>query len=221
MEWSVLLKSILFDANCIPFTVAFILLMSLLVIEIFGFLVAGMGIFALIDNLMPEIHMSHDFNVLHWAKHKNVPVSIWLAVVLSIFSVIGLGVQAYNYITNGTTINPYILSVMASIPAILIAKWLSDAVGSIVFVDHTIAVTVEDLVGCKAKIVIGVATKNRPAECKIIDSHGKPHYMMCIPLNDTDSLSSDDGLRVSEVRGTSVVVEKVFEYGYKADKFII
>jgi hypothetical protein len=186
--------------------------MLALAFEVVGLILMGTGLLSLLDHLLPDAspdnHFGAFFDILHWAKHKNVPVSIWVSIVLSVFSVIGFIIQTVAYMKLGGAINMFIVSIIALTPAIFIAKWVSDVFGSFMFVDSTVAVTVNDLIGCDASIVIGVSTKETPAECKIIDKHGKPHYMMAVPFNASDTFSREDSLTIFEVNGNLVYVNK-------------
>jgi hypothetical protein len=214
----VFLNSILFDPNCILFTSAFILLMIALVAEVIGFVLVGTGIITFLDHFIPHAtpnhHIGDGFNILHWAKHKNVPISIWIAIILSIFTSIGLIIQIISQTNLGYTQNMFIVSLIAIIPAIFVAKWTSNVFGSIIFVDTTLAVDVEDLVGCSATIIIGKCAKDTPAECKIIDRHDKAHYMRAIPMDDAKEFTKSDSLIVSEVRGNIIVVREKVKFNF-------
>jgi len=213
-----LFKSVIFDPNCIPFSIAFILLMVALVFEVIGLVLMGTGILSLLDHLIPDATPDHHFgaffDILHWVKHKNVPVSIWMSIVLSVFAVIGFTIQTIAYVKLGYAVNMFVVSLIAITPAIFIAKLVSDVFGSFMFVDSTVAITVEDLVGCEASIVIGVSTQQNPAECKIVDRHGKPHYMMAVPFNASGVLTKSDSLVVLEVNGNMVYLDKKIEKEY-------
>jgi len=200
-------KSVIFDPNCIPFTVAFVLLMLAFVFEIMGLILMGTGILTLLDNLIPDSLNDHDFG-LDWAKHKNVPIAIWASIILAVFAIVGFTIQTLSVIHLGHTFNIFVVSIVSIIPAILIAKHSSYVLAESVFVDSTVAVTVNELIGCNASIVIGVSTKDTPAECKIVDKHGKPHYMMAVPFNRADTYTTYDSLVVMDVSGNRVLVAK-------------
>jgi hypothetical protein len=207
-----LLWSILFDANCILFTAAFILLMLSFVVEVLGFLIAGTGIFSFLDGLTPDIDSDVEdhftMNIFAWAKHKNVPVSIWVAIGLCVFSVLGLLIQVLAQKYLGHTINMFIVSIVSAIPAILVAKIMTYNLGKTIFIDETIAVEINDLVGLPAAITIGVAKKSNPAQCKINDKFGKPHYLMCVPLSDNEEYTRGDSLKVVKINGNLAIVDK-------------
>lgn len=199
------------DINFMFFIVAFVLLMLSFLAEAIGFLIVGTGIFSLIDGLIPDIdtdapdfHGTFITNALSWAKHKNTPASIWMAIVLGIFSIIGFSIQAVSIAWVGHSINLVIASLVALVPALLIARKVCVGLGEVVFIDHTSAVSTEELIGCKAIITIGRATSTRAAECKIIDKKGGQHYMMCRAEVEGDEFINGDPLIITSVIGNDV-----------------
>ena len=208
-----IISSILLDGNCILFTSAFILLMIAFLGELLSFIVIGTGIFSFLDTFMPEIEPDTDFDdgvhLMSWAKHKNVPLSIWSALWLAIFAVVGMTIQITATQYMGHTINMFLASAIAIIPAFFGARYVSQGLGTSVFVDLTSAVEITSLVGSKAAITIGKATSDRPAECKVLDEHGKPHYLRCVPKNDSDVFGNTDILTIIDIVGNIAIVDKV------------
>ena len=208
-----IMTNILLDTNCILFTSAFILLMIAFIGELLSFIVIGTGIFTFLDNFLPEIEPDTDFDdgvhLMSWAKHKNVPLSIWSALWLAIFATVGMTIQITATHYTGHTINMFLVSLVAGILAFVGSRYISLGLGKSVFVDLSSAVEVTSLVGSKASITIGKATKDRPAECKILDEHGKPHYLRCVPKNDGDVFGNTDILTVMDVVGNIVIVDKL------------
>ena len=204
-----------FDPNCMFFTSAFLLVMVMLGVELVGFMFAGMDLFAMIDSILPDFDTdSPDFDdgpvfyqLLGCAKHKNVPLAIWGVVLRALFAVVGAVLQIMMYDHFGHTMNLFAASVLAAIPAFATAKVITKGLGEKVFVDSSVAVSKEDLVGCKASITVGEAEVGRPAECKVVDKYGKSHYLMGVPFEVGSTLKTGQGLVVVKVLGSTVVVD--------------
>ncbi|WP_313737044.1 OB-fold-containig protein, partial [Sphingobium yanoikuyae] len=58
--------------------------------------------------------------------------------------------------------------------------------------DHSTAIPLDHLVGSRARIVTGRATRGSPARARVEDHHGQAHYVMVEPDNDGQVLEEGE-----------------------------
>jgi pyrroline-5-carboxylate reductase len=63
-------------------------------------------------------------------------------------------------------------------------RWASALVSKIIPKDETTAIYSEDLIGQPAKIILGIAQANSPAQAKVKDQFGQTHYVLVEPEQD-------------------------------------
>ncbi len=56
--------------------------------------------------------------------------------------------------------------------------------------DETTAVSLDNLLGKRAEIVVGEARRGSPARGRVRDAHGQTHYVMVEPSDDTGWLAT-------------------------------
>lgn len=116
-----------------------------------------------------------------WVRVKNVPMLVLLVVFLFLFAVSGYFVQGLFKSPTGILLPAWLASIPAFVVAFPITRGLCTLLGRYVLEEHTSAVKTRDLVGRVGHITTGTATLETPAEARVEDSYGQPHYVFVTP----------------------------------------
>jgi len=214
------------EPEFLPYNVAFCLMGILALSEVVS-LVMGVGVSDFIEDALPdipdldlevpdadldaEVDVDHDIKtttqavdgdiplplkILAWLRMGRIPFLISLAVFLMSFSVIGYVLQS-----NVSVILPFIpsglivgVTIFLSFPVLRAGNTL---IGKVWPKDETSAVSQQSLVGQVAKITLGMATQERPAEAKVRDKFDHTHYVMVRPDSDETFTSADELLLIA------------------------
>jgi hypothetical protein len=175
----------------LPFAVAFALL----------FLVAAAQVVGLGD-LAPEADfdggdagaMEGLASVLGFGR---VPFLAWLAILLLMFSGVGISGQYLLGELVGSMLPPLPAAALAALPALLLTGVASRILAPIVPRDETTAVHIDALLGKRGRIDIGSARRGHPARAVVKDIHGQPHNVMVEPHEDgAEFIAGDEVLLV-------------------------
>jgi hypothetical protein len=120
-------------------------------------------------------------STLGWLHIGKVPVIILIIIFLTTFGIVGLAAQLIVKDATGHFMPPLIPAGIAAVAAIGAIRIFGAALGKVIPRDESTAVSDASLVGRVGTIVIGVAKSGRPAEARIHDEHGTPHYVMVEP----------------------------------------
>ena len=115
-----------------------------------------------------------------------VPFLIWLAVLLFIFTVIGVVGQQVLVSVLGAPLPAWLAAIAAGAAALPLTGVLTRPLARLLPQDETSAVGLDSLVRRDAEIQLGQATAGSPARSKVIDRHGHPHFVMVEP-NDPEA----------------------------------
>lgn len=203
-----MLEFFLADYN-LPFAIALCFVLTLSMLEGLG-LVIGLSLMSLIEQFTPlDIDTELDVTsggltgVLGWLCLHRLPLLIWLVVILSAFSFFGITLN-YLSIINFNYIFPKVVLVFSSLVfSVYFTKVVSQPLSKILPKNETAAISKSSFKGLIAKITIGKATFESPAEAVIHDHHGQKHYVMVAP--EIEKYTFESG---SEV----VLVEKQEKY---------
>ncbi|PTX05261.1 OB-fold-containig protein [Pararhodobacter aggregans] len=117
------------------------------------------------------------------------PFMIWLASALLGF---GAGGMALQSLAEGLTGSP-LPAWLAAIPALLagwgVARGFGGIFARLVPRDETQSVSETQLGRRRGIITQGTAARGRPAEVRVTDRHGNPHYLRAEPLEDAAQLA--------------------------------
>lgn len=135
-------------------------------------------------------------SLLGWLNIGRLPLLMVIVIFLFAFGVTGLLLQQ---LIAGVFRNPapvWLAGPLALAVALPFTRVLSSLLARILPGDETTAVSRETLVGRVAVIVTGEARPGSPAQARVRDAHGQPHYVMIEP--------DEDGEAFAE--GTSVII---------------
>lgn len=115
-----------------------------------------------------------------------VPVLIWFALLLLVFTIAGLGIQAGADALLGGPLAAVLAALVTAAIAVPLTGFLARPLAGILPQDETSAVSLDGLVRRDAVIQIGTAKAGSPARSKVLDAFGHPHFVMVEP-NDEDA----------------------------------
>ncbi len=198
--------SFLFATENLPFTVALLVMFVIALMEGTS-LFLGAGITEVFNNLVPEIDFdgldapeltsaSGMTKFLAWLRVGQVPILVTLIVFLTVFGLLGLILQSLVNETIGTPLPSYIAAIPVFLVTLPILRGSHAVLKRIIPKDETYAVSETTFIGRIAVITTGTATQTRAAQARLQDEHGRDHYIMVKPDNETESFP----------RGTSVLI---------------
>lgn len=185
----------------LPFTVAMVMMLILVVVELAGF-VFGFGLSGMLDGFFDFDMAEADGSELvtaslldrftGWLHFGKVPVLILFAVFLVSFGIAGYVLQGTLWAFTGTLLPAWIaapLVLPVTIPAIRV---FGGVLARVLPRDETQSVSQAGLVGRMATIVLGTAATGSPAQAKVRDTFGQMHYVMLEPDDDAERFVAGD-----------------------------
>jgi hypothetical protein len=165
-----------------PFALAAGLLVALAVVEALALLI-GLSTTHLfhgdvVDTDAPDGPVTA---ALGWPHIGKVPLLAILIIFLTTFAVSGFVCQLVAKALIGYFLPTLVAAGIAFVAGLLGVRILGAALGKMIPKDETTAVSDASLVGRVGTIVIGTARAGRPAETRVHDEHGTPHYIMVEP----------------------------------------
>lgn len=113
-----------------------------------------------------------------------LPFLIWLAILLLMFSGIGITGQFLLDTIFGSMMPPTPAALLATVPAFVLTAITSRIVAPIVPRDETTAVGIETLLGKRGIVDIGTSRRGCAARVIVRDIYGQPHNVMVEPHDD-------------------------------------
>jgi Protein of unknown function (DUF1449) len=123
-----------------------------------------------------------------------LPLMIWLALFLMLFTLIGFGGQQFIQSLTGALLPPLLAGPAAALAALPLTAILTRPLARIMPKDETTAVSLDSLVGRFAYVEIGTARRGSPARAKVTDVHGLAHFVMVEPDNDDQAFLAGEKL---------------------------
>jgi hypothetical protein len=174
--------STLFSPELWPFALAIGLLLILAVLE-GAALVIGASLSHFLDGAVADPGDADGATAaaLGWLHVGKVPLLILIVIFLTTFGIVGFAAQLIAKGVMGHFMPPLLPAAIAAAAGIGAMHILGAALSKVVPKDETSAVSDASLVGRVGTIVIGVAKAGRPAQARIHDEFGTPHYVMVEP----------------------------------------
>jgi len=208
--------SFLLEDGNVVFSTAIVLMLFIAIMEGVLMLI-GFGVSQVFDSLLPDMELNTDMpdgyqanglsRLLGWIRFGQVPALVILILFLTIFGLLGIGLQLMANTLIGATLPPW----LASIPAILLTLPLvrisTGLLQNIALKDETEAISSSTFVGNVAIITLGIAKKDCPAEARFTDKFGTTHYTMVEPDGDQTYSQGDKVLLVEQVGSIFKVIK--------------
>ena len=169
----------LLETYNLPYTLAVVLLLVVLLLEVAGVLLAGFGMVSSIEDVLtPSDGASAGIlSFLHFGK---VPLLALMALFLGTFAVTG---YLFQVVTGPL---PLLVTVpCAVVSAFLMVRLAGGRLAAYIRTDEP-APSQEDLLGLEALIQTGTSRAGHPAQARVVSAAGTTHYVMVEPENDED-----------------------------------
>ena len=179
-----MLEFIAAPAN-LPFTVALLVMLMIGAVE-----ALGLGASAAHFDMDADAHFGGEW--LDWLGVGRVPLLILLVVFLAIFGMVGITIQQVAAAVFGSPLNPWIAGPAAAVAALPLTGLGARGLARIIPQDETTAVSIESLVGKRGTITIGTARRGSPAQARVRDVYGQPHYVMVEPHDEAHPIAEGE-----------------------------
>ncbi len=131
---------------------------------------------------------------LYWLKIGKVPLLILIVIFLTLFALCGYVLQFLFLSLGGFLLPGWLAAPIALFLVVPAMRLCGRFLAGLIPHDETDAVSQDELVGCRAVIVLGAARKNTPAQARIRDRFGTTHYLMVEPDNPGETLEQGKDL---------------------------
>jgi hypothetical protein len=145
----------------------------------------------------------HDFDahlevpgILSWLGVGRIPLISLLVLFLAGFGLGGFAIQHIVLVLTGAMLPASAASAAALVAALPITASGARVVRRIMPRDETTAVSLDTLVGRRARITVGRAKRGSPARAAVHDAYDQVHYVMVQPDGDETFDAGDDLLLV-------------------------
>lgn len=195
------------------FLISIIIIIIMAFVEVISVLL-GVSISEAIDNLLPDVEVESDIEadlsvpVLDWLNFGKVPFLILIIIFLTFFGLSGFIIQGIFFKIFSVLMPEIVAIIIALVPTFIVVHFIGKIISKILPQVETTAVNINSLKGRIAKITIGTATCDNPAEAKVKDKYGKTHYVRVIPGDIEESF----------IQGEKVVLTKLYSGIFKAEK---
>ena len=202
----------------VPFTGALLFVLALLMLEVLSLLIGGsllgQGGDADTDVDLAGTELDTDGDIgasggatdsaaahgfagfLAWLGIGKVPLILWLAGMLTVFGIVGYGLQLIIEKATGGMLSPWLAAAIAFLPSLVAGSRLARMVGRIVPSISTEAVSRNRLGSRHGVIVVGTARRGHPAQARVADAFGNNHYIRVEPEGRTGELRQGEEIVV-------------------------
>ncbi len=187
---------LLSDQNFV-FSCALCLMLFLALVEGVGALI-GFSLGNLIDQLLPvdldldadaEISLANPANgmtaLLGWLCFAKLPFLVWLIVALTSFSLSGYLLNATAQNLWGSWLPVYLSLPLAIVAMVLLTRLIGQPLARLIPKNESSAISNRTFVGKSARITVGNARRDLPAEAVLVDDYGQKHYILVAPEDDS------------------------------------
>jgi hypothetical protein len=214
--------------NMLPFTIALVVVLAILALEIIGFIVgfssfndndvdADFDIDADFDvdvdfDLDADLEVAfgdHDVDlnidtpvgsgVWSFLEFGKVPLLVWILSFSGGFAMSGFAIQMLTNSILGFTWWSWIAVAMAIVPTMFIGKFFAQMFALIVPKSTTQAISASQLGGRTGSITVGTADTGNPAPATVKDHNGNTHSIRVVPFKGEPALPQ--GTEIVVLRG--------------------
>lgn len=165
----------------LPFSIAGVFLIGLVLLETVGVLVAGAGPSHLLDALDGKNHhvdlgefAAEALGYLHWGK---VPMIVLLSSLAGLYSIGGFGVQSLAHWISGGLLPALVASIPAGMVAVFGTHFLARPLARLMPSDTGDAITRKDMLGMVGTVISGPVSEGLPGEARVRDFKGGLHVV--------------------------------------------
>lgn len=136
-----------------------------------------------IDVDIDTANLSFSDGLLSFLGLGRLPIMIWLALYLMIFTITGYAAQQIIQAITDALLPSIIAAPSAGLLSLPITAALARPLHHIMPKDETTAISIDHLIGRYAEIELGTASQGSPARAKVKDIYGHNHHVMVEPDN--------------------------------------
>jgi len=149
---------------------------------------------------MPPAASASGGGWLSWLGLGAVPTTIWLASVLTGFSLMGYALQLAAGWTTGAVLPGSLAALIAAVPGLWLGRTVAHGIGRLIPKTQTTAISQRSYGRRRAVITVGTATAEKAAQVRFTDHHGNMHYAMVTPLDPKDRFPQGTEVLLVRVR---------------------
>jgi membrane protein implicated in regulation of membrane protease activity len=131
-------------------------------------------------------------DLLGWLGFGEVPLLILLVVFLALFGMIGITIQQVAHGLAGAPMAAWIATALAFVASLPLLGISARGLARVLPRDETTAVGLDNLLGKRATVTVGVARRGSPAQARVRDVHGQVHHVMMEPNGDQDLVAQGE-----------------------------
>ncbi|MDX2102406.1 MAG: DUF1449 family protein [Alphaproteobacteria bacterium] len=187
-----------------PFTVAGLVVLALVILEVVSALIAK-PLSALLDVIVPDATPGSLFDALN---PTGIPWSIYLMILAGAFAALGCTIQA-SAIGLAVALPTWIAVPVAAITALPVARHLSRILGRWFPRAETYVQNGSDLIGRVGEVTVGPAVIGRVARARFFDQYGNMHFPRVEPVAPDVEIAAGRQVLVVAVKGNVLEVVEV------------
>lgn len=188
-----------------PFTIAFFLVIGLLLVEIATLLIGKSASSAIEGLFEGDLDGGGLSTVFDWVNPAGVPLLVYLVIFATLFGGIGFGVQSLAGVVAGE-LSPWLAVPIAGLLTLPVARGLSRFIGRLIPAIETYALDQTALMGQAAEVTVGPVRAGAVARVKLKDASGNWHFPKVEPMNPLDVIPEGAMVVVVESAGTVLKV---------------
>jgi len=192
----------------VVFTAAAIVMLVLAAIEVLGLVLAASP-FGFLDDLLPDDGEGGLGKSLAWLNAGRLPALAFLIVLLTLFAVIGYGLQLVTLKSTGALANGWLLALPALLGSAFATRWLSRRLARWLPRDESTAVGLDELVGQVAQVTIGDVRQGHPGRATLRDRHGNLHNVRIAAATPADRFQAGQRVLLAAREGQLFLVTAV------------
>lgn len=182
------------------FAIALGLVVALAALEGAGMLI-GLSLMSLLDQISPielDVEVDAEFSdggltpLLGWLCLNRLPLLIWLVLFLTSFAIAGYSTNFALLNAANIMLPEFIVYSLSFVVAIFLTRYLGIPLGRLLPKNESSAVSNNSFNGLIAKITIGTAKKDSPAEAALLDKFNQKHYVLVSPDDATEIFNQGD-----------------------------
>ncbi len=203
----------LLDPAFRPFLIGALIVALIALLEVLS-VVFGLALSSALDDLLPDLDLDlegdADAGMLSWLGFGHAPFLVVLIVILSVFSITGILIQAFALGWLGSTLWPALAVIIALAVSLPLAGWLSRKLAWLIPSVETSGIHRDELVGRTGRITLGTATDERTAEVEVVGPKGLRHWIR-VRAERGETIEPGEQVRILERESRSVFVARRHE----------
>jgi hypothetical protein len=204
-----------FAQNNWMYSAALGVVLALFIIELLGMLL-GVSLFNFVDDFTPvNFDADADASVgispaLSWLSLDRLPLMVWFLLFLTLFGIFGFVLNLLALKLSGATFDGFVSVPLSLALGLIMTGRIGGILARLLPKNESSAANESDFEGLVARITLGTAKPNSPAEAKCIDHFNQAHYVMVEPIENTESFTQNE----------KVILIKKGENAWLATRFV-